>query len=161
MEDLELTTGLIFSKPFYRHCNCSNAVQYSPLWKEDNPVQYYCSILITILSIDSNAKLNKKLFSLLIVRGAFLSSSLSFDQDITTRESGLLSLIKATTRFYFHVNLRSCFFWQWCPYVQWELLFFSATMESNQNIYHLPCLHFSTIRLKILLYDGSSKKIYS
>ena len=141
MEDLELTTGLISSKPFYRHYNCSNAVQYSPLWKEDNPVQYYCSILITILSIDSNAKLNKKLFSLLIVRGAFLSSSLSFDQDITTRESGLLSLIKATTRFYFHVNLRWCFFWQLCTYVQWELLFFSVMVESNQDVYHLSRVH--------------------
>ena len=74
--------------------------------KVDNRVQYYCSIIITILPTDSSAKLNKKLFSLLIVTGAFLSSSLSFDQGITTAQSGLLSLIKATTRFYFHVNLR-------------------------------------------------------
>ena len=90
MEDLKLTTGLTFSKPSHRHYNCSNSVQCSPLWKEDNRVQYYCSIIITTLSIDSNAKLNKKLFSLLIVRGAFLLSSQSFDHDGTPRQSGLL-----------------------------------------------------------------------
>ena len=54
-----------------------NAVHYE---KENNRVQYYYSIIITALSIDFNAK-----FSLLIVRGAFLSSSLSFDQDSITR----------------------------------------------------------------------------
>ena len=53
-----------------------NVVHYE---KENNHVQYYYYI-ITALSIDFNAK-----FSLLIVRGAFPSSGLSFDQDSITR----------------------------------------------------------------------------
>ena len=54
-----------------------NVVHYE---KENNHVQYYYYIIITALSIDFNAK-----FSLLIVRGAFPSSGLSFDQNSITR----------------------------------------------------------------------------